>query len=388
MKVCFISGSYPPIKCGIGDYAQRLAAALRAAGADVQVITSKSAGPARGSEVQIASIVDSWDVRAFPTVLSRVRSMAPDIVNIQYPTQRYGRQPVVNLLPALIRARLHIPVITTIHEYGTFRRLGRLRIGLSVLTSTGIIVPDRVNLALMDRAFGSARIKMYHIPLGANIEPDPEGFSLAAHLRQRALYGATDSSIVLVYFGFISPSKGIETLLGSFRCIQDKHPETDVHLLMVANRKPSEARYADYHMRVEQAFQAFGNGGRMHWAGYLPEAEVSRYLASADIAVFPFIDGASLRRTTLISALTHGLPIISTLGSELTDDRLNEEHGMTLVHAGDVGALAQAIWDLSSDADRRAVLGERARAFARGFSWPEIAAQTLEVYRKVIGDRA
>lgn len=383
MKVCFVSGSYPPIPCGIGDYLERLTAALNKAGVVAEIITSTSGGLARTSATTVIPMVSSWDVRALPMVLSKIRDLGPDIVNIEYPTQRYGRQPVVNLLPWLIRVRLGHPVVTTVHEFSTYHRLGRWRVGLSVFTSNAVIIPDRVNLNQMIRAFPRFQPKMFHVPLGANIEPRLDG---GDPRQRRAQYGADDSSIVLVYFGFVSPSKGIEILLEAFRCLEDKHPEGDIHLVMIANREAAEPRYMEYHRSIERSLQALGGEQRMHWTGYLTQTEVSAYLASADIAVLPFLDGASLRRTTLISALAHGLPVISTQGNAIADERLNDEHGVTLVRAGDAGALAEAIWSLSQDSGRRKILAARAREFASGFSWPRIAAQTLEVYKKVLGE--
>lgn len=384
MRIALVCGSYPPIKCGVGDFTVRLAKTLADIENHVEVITSASVGDVGGQGIaRVRARIPHWDLANTSQVLNELRAANPDVVNMQYPTQEYGRQPVVNLIPALIRAQSHIPVVTTVHEFSTYHRLGRWRVGLSVFTSNAVIIPDRVNLNQMIRAFPRFQPKMFHVPLGANIEPRLDG---GDPRRRRAQYGADDSSIVLVYFGFVSPSKGIEILLEAFRCLEDKHPEGDIHLVMIANREAAEPRYMEYHRSIERSLQALGGEQRMHWTGYLTEMEVSAYLASADIAVLPFLDGASLRRTTLISALAHGLPVISTQGNAIADERLNDEHGVTLVRAGDAGALAEAIWSLSQDSGRRKFLAARAREFASGFSWPRIAAQTLEVYKKVLGE--
>lgn len=369
VKACFISGSYPPIRCGIGDYTQRLARALTEQGVQVRVITSKEGvSGARDGEVIILPLVRDWTMRALPEILASLRANLPDLVNLQYPTQRYGRQPFVNVLPAFLRARLGIPVITTIHEFSTYRLPGKLRVGLSLLTSQRVIVTDHINLRQIARAFPFFRSKLRHAPIGANIEPMLREFD---RQYQRAHYGATDSDVVLAYFGFISPSKGIETLLQAFALAQRERSE--LRLLLIANREAAEPRYADYHRKIERTLAALHLDDRICWTGYVAPRAVSEYLASADLAILPFDDGASLRRTTLLSALAHGLPAIST-GARAPCP------GVEVVPIGDAAALAQTIVRLSADRQLRTRLGAEARQFAATLSWDGIARQIVAVF--------
>ena len=381
MRVCFVSGSYPPIRCGIGDFAQRLAAALTQQGIAVSVLTSKDGVMSgRDGAVMRMPVVSDWNMGALPTILSELCALAPDLVNIQYPTQRYGRQPLVNLLPWFIRARLHIPTVTTVHEFSTFRRLGKWRIGLSVLSSDHVIVPDQVNLEQMTQMFPGARSKFTRVPIGANIEPRwPNDLD---RCRVRASFDATDADVVIAYFGFISPSKGIETLLRAFQ--QASQVETNLRLLLIASREPADPNYTAYHRRVTEMIEELRMGDRIFWTGYGAPAQVSAYLASADFAALPFTDGVSRRRTSLLTALAHGLPVISTAPPALTPEDLNEEAGLELVPIHNASALANTMVNLAQDRIRRELLAARARQFAGTFSWANIAAQTLAVYQRVL----
>jgi glycosyltransferase involved in cell wall biosynthesis len=381
MRVCLISGSYPPIFCGIGDYVQRLAAGMAHQGAEVAVLTSAGqAQPVRNGSVTVWPIVPRWTLRAVGPILAQLRDLAADVVNVQYPTQLYGRDPVVNLLPFFIRSRCGIPALTTVHEFSTYRRLGRLRIGLSMAASNGVILPDRANLAALAAAYPRWRGKLRHVPLGANIEPAP-GADFARD-RQRASYGARPSDVVLAYFGFVSSSKGIETLLLAFKQALAAWPD-GLRLLLIANRQPADERYGAYHRQIAGLLDQLALGDRVIWTGYLPPEAVSAALLSADVAVLPFADGAALRRTTLLSALAHGLPVISTLNPAPTGDALDETQGLRLTPTGDAEALAGAILTLAGDGDLRRRLSAAAVRFAAGFSWASIAAQTLAVYRDV-----
>ena len=53
-----------------------------------------------------------------------------------------------------------------------------------------------------------------------------------------------------------------------------------------------------------------GLAARVRWTGSLPEAAVSKTLNAADVLLMPYLDGASLRRGTLMAAaLRASLPI-------------------------------------------------------------------------------
>ncbi len=60
MKVCFIVGAFPDMKCGIGDYTYKLAEELGKKGFEIHVITSKKAN-CKSEIIHIHSIMEEWD---------------------------------------------------------------------------------------------------------------------------------------------------------------------------------------------------------------------------------------------------------------------------------------------------------------------------------------
>ena len=56
MKICFIVGAFPTMKCGIGDYTHRLAEEMVRLGNEVHVITSKEA-TIKSNTIHIHNIV-------------------------------------------------------------------------------------------------------------------------------------------------------------------------------------------------------------------------------------------------------------------------------------------------------------------------------------------
>ncbi len=99
----------------------------------------------------------------------------------------------------------------------------------------------------------------------------------------------------------------------------------------------------------------------VHRPGALPAERVARHLACADIFLAPFSDGVSTRRTTLMAALQHGLPVVGTSG-ESTDSMLTgSTSAIRLLPVGDVTGFGAAVRLISEDADLRLSMAEAAR---------------------------
>jgi glycosyltransferase involved in cell wall biosynthesis len=116
--------------------------------------------------------------------------------------------------------------------------------------------------------------------------------------------------------------------------------------------------------------------------GRLPEREISSRLAGADIFLAPLVDGLSTRRTTVMAALQHGLPIIATEGPSTDAVLRDARDAITLVQSDDLRAWIDASVALARDSERRAAQGRAARRlYEREFAWPVIADKLLAACR-------
>lgn len=114
MRILLITGSFPPMKCGVGDYTSHLARALsKRANASVAVLTSVSANPVFDPDVEVLPVLSKWGLRDIPAVVDIARKWRPDIVHVQYPTLVYGL--IQWLIPALMWT-MRIPTVQTWHE--------------------------------------------------------------------------------------------------------------------------------------------------------------------------------------------------------------------------------------------------------------------------------
>lgn len=384
-KICLISGTFPPIQCGVGDYLAVLVKALiKEAGDDFEfsVLTSEQAST-NEPKLQLQSLVQKWDWSNLKRVMNWLGNTRPDIVHYQYPTSLYGRSPAITFLPLLIwlqalwQRRKPPTQFLTIHEYHTFHLLGKIRIWLMALSCQQIIAisPNTIKSLSWLRFLGKS---LQSIPLGSNISNTlpPEFSQNAASWRQQ--HNVPNDKVIIGYFGFVSPSKGLDILLKAFANLPDI---SDKQLLLIAD--PTAQHYEAYYEELQGLIAQLDLKDKIQWTGYATEQEVAAYIQSSTLIVLPFIDGVSLRRTSLVAALLNGAAVISTQPINLEEAAgLQSGENIRLVPANDSSALSDAIALLLADSNLRHKLSENGQKFALKLDWAEIARQHLSLYAR------
>lgn len=397
MRVLFVTGEYPAMQGGVGDYTRRISQALGALGADVHVLTRVDAGgdhlrvPAAAFEPTVHPVLVRPGWGLWTQVLDAVRDLRPQVVHIQYQSAAYGLHPAVNYLPLLLRVLPGRPrIVTTFHDLRfpyIFPKAGPLR-WQAVLAlakhSDAAVITNPADWLRLERA--GLRDRLYPIPIGSNIRCEPPaGYD---RTRQRAKWGAGPETWLLAYFGFLNASKGGETLV---RCLAELvragHP---ARLLMVGGQVgASDPTNAAYLAKVQALIGELGVAEQVQWTGFTPSDEVSANLLAADCAVLPYREGASLRHGSLMAALAHGLPIVST---EVPPDvragpgifpMLVDGESALLVPPDDPVRLAAAVTRVMTAPDLRSRLAAAALALSRHFEWETLAGRHLDLYREL-----
>jgi len=384
LRVLLVSGEYPPMEGGVADFTRILGEALCAQGAEVHVLTSRAAGAGpEGSPVHCHAEMEGWGWRALSGALGRlVRHVQPDVVNVQYQTAAYAMHPAVNALPRLARG---VPVVTTFHDLLVpylFPKAGPLRWWANLAlarASRAIIVTNVQDRDRLATHAWARRGGLHLVPIGSNVPCRvPADFDPAAW---RRLLGLAPGALMLCYFGFLNASKGGEELVRALgRLVAAGH---DAHLLMIGGAVgASDPTNAAYLAAVRALIKEEGLGKRVVWTGHVAPEQVSASFAASDICVLPYRDGASYRRGSLMAALAHGMPIVTT-EPQAPQPWLEHGENVWLVPPADAEALAAGCRRVAEDSALRERLARGARELHTHFSWPEIAARTLEVYRDV-----
>lgn len=391
LHVLFLAGEYPPQPGGVGDYTALLAAHLAAQGVRVTVLASRPApraprvaGPApAASPVRVWRVVTHWDWRCAQLVRAAVRAARPDIVHVQYQPAAFGLAAAVCWLPGWLRRRCPgVRTVVTLHDLRVpyvCPKAGPLRAAVRDRLLRGAdaaVFTEPADWAAARRLRPQGR---YWVPIGSNLAPAPP----AAYDRRawRAAVGADDTTFLVVHLGIVNRSKGIETLLDAL--VRLRRAGRPVRLLLIgAEAGASDPTNRAYVRALAARLAEPALRDLVHRLPLLPAAEASGYLLAADVAAFPFVDGASLRRGSLLAALAHGLPTVSTRapGARAAGALLRDGDNVLLVPPGDGAALAAALGHLAEDAALRARLAAGGRALTAALSWERIAAAHRALY--------
>ena len=130
---------------------------------------------------------------------------------------------------------------------------------------------------------------------------------------------------------------------------------------------------------MDEAVRTLPDGVRVAVTGSVPAYDVPRYLAAMDVAVAPYLPSPHFYFSPLkvAEAMAASLPVVASDFPPVRD--LLGDTGL-LVPAGDVDALARALWQLAVEPDTRARLALEGRARAVGsLDWMAVARRTIDV---------
>ncbi len=395
MRILFVTGEYPVMQGGVGDYTRRLSQALGLLGADVHVLTHVDAGgdhlrtPAAAYEPTVYPRLQQPGWNLWGHVRRMIDEVQPDVVHIQYQSAAYGLHPAVNLLPARLRFLPKRPLVAaTFHDLKfpyIFPKAGPLRWRAVVQLAKDAdasVVTNPADWARLSDA--GLRDKLRPIPIGSNIRCEvTPGYDRTA---QRAKWGADENTWLLAYFGFLNANKGGETLIETLaELVRRRYP---ARLLMVGGKVgSSDPTNVAYLQKVERLIGDLELGDRVQWTGFTSSEEVTANLLAADCAVLPYREGASLRHGSLMAALAHGLPIVSTRLSGVPTDAmkqfpmLEDGENALLTPPEDSARMADAVTHLMTGAVLRSLLAAKAAVLSRQFEWETIAQGHLLAYR-------
>lgn len=399
-SVCLIAGEYPPSVGGVADYTALLARELKQRGHTVAVVAGapRRGSRARGIDAGVAvRHVSDWGALTVVRLAQFLRSTHVEIVHLQYQAAPFNRSLLLHLLPALLGGmQVSARFVTTFHDLRRpylFPKAGRLRlraIEFLLRRSDGVVFTDPTDLVQAGRKLGAA-----WIPIGANVEPGGP----ADRAGGRARWGFGDEDVVLLYFGFLNGSKGVDGLLHALGLLLKRGVPARI-LLLGEEQGASDGTNRETALRAHRLATELGLADRIIRTGWLPPDEVSEAMGAADVAVLPYEDGASLRRGSLLACFAHGVPVVTTRplarpqvargalvppfdrpGDFSIDDKVAE-----LVTADDEGlALADAVGRVVADRERSEHLSTAGRALAAQLSWEAIATATTTFYDRVLG---
>lgn len=359
-------------KSGVGHYTKRLIAAIMSLEPQwcYQLYTNRPLGELdeglrRAMEIDTYLPASRW--LWMQLVLPRVqRRQQPDLFHY------------TNSIAPLRQPR---PYVVTIHDaslflyrhYHPWSRIAAMRLLLPTVArrAAAVIVPTHVaRLDLLETLrLSPERVHVIH-------EAAPDWFVPLEDPAQsdvlRCRYALPDEFVLSV--GTLEPRKNLERLVLALAELHRRGRR--VPLVLVG---PS-GWHLDGPGGLQDTIRAAGLEQHVHYLGYVPTADLPGLLSLATVFAFPSLyEGFGL---PAVEAMACGAAILTsrdTAMAEICGDAAR------LIDPYSVDDIAAGLKELLDDAELRTCLGLRAQQRAQRYSWERAAAETIEVYRHVLG---
>lgn len=283
-QVLFITGSYPPAICGVGDYTFKLVNSQYAQAHGWKVLYKKE-----------------WALSHFFEYLDEIRKFKPSTVVMQYPTQGYGWSLLPHLLCIFLYLFTKIKVITVLHEYSNATFKNRLAEHFLVWFANGVIATNDYEAANIKKIVLNKN-KINTVRICSNIK----GSDVINSFENR--------KFDIVYFGHIRPNKGIEDFLELLESQKERLRQRKIALI---GQIP--LGFESFYNTIKTTLDELGVEIILN----RPEHEISELLNNAKFAYLPFPDGVSERRGSFLACAFNGTLAITTSGKYSTPQLLD-----------------------------------------------------------------
>jgi glycosyltransferase involved in cell wall biosynthesis len=191
----------------------------------------------------------------------------------------------------------------------------------------------------------------------------------------RRQYGLKPEQPVVLFFGLLAPSKGIDDLIEAFAVVRQSY---DAKLLI--------AGYPTKHINIDELKKKIAALDLTDHVfldlRYIPLEEVGALMGLATVAVYPY--RSSTQSGALQVAYTFGRPVIATAVGGLPE-AVEEGRSGFLVPVESPNDLANKIMLLINHPELTKVMGTYARHLSETrFSWRSVARQIVKVYDQLL----
>lgn len=391
-RVVVLSGSFPPMPCGVGDSAWELARQLAGMDVDIEAITDKQALPCDREDddfgrdscpFPVHNVIPNWGLMGIKKIVRSIEKLDPNILHIHYPTIAYGKGLAMPFLSMLIHARRKkIKIVVTLHEFKLSHTLRRQASFMLSESADAIVMPCPLEIEALIRRHKSFEEKNhYAIPVGpVGPSPDPIPDEMKLQLRQtvRDSWGVGEDDVVLLHYGTPTKSKGLEVLFKALKRLKD---EGETPRLMIAGDfRPKED---EFHELLQKQTIGLGVAKQVTWLGRRKIDELPGIFLAADIGVFPFLDGWSFRRSSMTGVLAWDVPIITTWPDGEIHE-IEDQDKVRFVEANNPKALATSLISLLANPKAFEVFRKAKNPLMEHFRWGNIAEKYIKVYRDVL----
>jgi glycosyltransferase involved in cell wall biosynthesis len=211
------------------------------------------------------------------------------------------------------------------------------------------------------------------IPNGVDLDAYPPAPAEATRRNARRELGLPLDRTLLLYYGHLTPWKGVRVLVEALPKALEDNPDAD---LVIAR-----THYGKDEKLIRDRLRALGLLDRVHILGI---CDVPLLLQAVDAGVVPATAavGTACHPNVVLEYHSAGVPIVASRVGSIPEAVVDSHTGL-LANPGDAADLGEKLQRLLSDASLRRRLGAAARRHAEdAFDWRDIARR----YEAALGD--
>ena len=367
------------MKCGVGDYVEKLIENLRAKDVDAILLTSDD--PLIKKNGYINALIKKWNIFSLRTILSFIKKEQPDFIHLQLPTIRYRPTlSAISLLPALSKIFFKNALfIVTLHDFSISRNFLKIFFLPIFLFSDAVIVTNEADRQDIVRHFPFLNERLKKIHIGPTID-----IVDISDNRKKEIYGKiyySENSRFLTTFGFIKKDRCIDKVIEAFH----KLKEEDEKLKLIILGRVQDKKYRDY---LFELVDKLNLRGKAYFLESDSLEELSFCLSLSSLAILLYERGASFRRSSLINYVIRKIPVVTNLDKRYGVDAEFINSGMVLtIDSMDVDEIYEKAKLILYNVNVAGRLKQRMGRAREMFSWNHIADDMIGVYSELIKNR-
>ena len=372
VKVSFIS-TYPPRKCGIATFCSDVLNSLKGLYSDgeinreqtnFEVIALNNNKETYNYGREVTFHIRDQHRNDYQRAADFINHSPVDAVSVQHEYGIFGGEDG-NYINYLL-AGLKKPVVTTLHTVLENPSPGQRQTMMRICEqSVAVVVMAQAAVDILSNVYRIPDEKILLIPHGA---PDVPFLDSSYYKDQFQAEGRK----VLLTFGLLSPSKGLEYAVEAMEKVVEVHPDS-LYIILGATHPEVKRRHGEeYRHSLEKMVHDKGLENNVAFYNqYVSLERLVQFLVATDVYITPYLGRDQITSGTLAYALACGKAIVST-PYIYAEELLAEERGC-LVPFRDSESLAESVISLLSDEALRNKMRKNSYQYGRQMIWKEVA---------------
>ncbi|MBN1448700.1 MAG: glycosyltransferase family 4 protein [Bacteroidetes bacterium] len=371
-RVAFI-GNYLPRLCGIATFTTDLCEAIasRYSGTTCIALPVNDIAAGYPYPPRVRFELEEKDIESYRRAADFLNINNVDLVSLQHEYGIFGGRAGSHILTLL--RELRMPIVTTLHTILREPDPDQKRVLLDIAAlSDRLIVMSARGVEFLREIYGVSPEKIDLIPHGIPEVPfvDPSF--------NKDVFGV-EGKTVLLSFGLLSASKGIENVISALPAILARHPNVVYIVLGATHPNVVKNDGETYRISLQWLAQEKGVESQViFYNRFVSLEELVEFISVADIYITPYLNEAQITSGTLAYTLGAGKAVIST-PYWYAQEMLADGRG-ALVPFRDPEALAEQVNHLLDEESLRHAMRKKAYLYGREMIWPQVASRYMETF--------